>query len=142
MEIKDYYISTDNSKLNSSFIWKYLSEKSYWAKGRTLEEVEKTIEHSFCIGVYDKNDEQVGFARLISDRVVFAWIVDVFVAHEHRGNSLGKMMLEFIVSHPDFKNVRAMALKTADAHELYKKYGFRSLSDAEMWMERKNIIIK
>ena len=79
-----YTISTDKARLDVDYIYAYLSEQSYWAKGRSRELVEKTIVHSLCFGLYDGN-RQVGFARVTTDYTLLAWLSDVFVDEAYRG---------------------------------------------------------
>jgi len=132
-----YSISTEKSKLNLEAIHDYLSNKSYWAKGRSLESVKKSIENSFCFGLYGSKDTILGFARVISDKVVFAYLMDFFVFEQYRGKGLGKNLLKHILEHPDFQ-VRLWFLGTADAHGLYEKFGFSALSNPERFMFKRD----
>ena len=98
-------ISTDKSKLDIKIIHNYLCNESYWAKGRSIETVAKSIENSLCFGVYlDKN--QVGFARVVTDYAVFAWIMDVFILKEYRCNGSGKMLMNSIMNHDKLQNLQ------------------------------------
>lgn len=135
LEMKTPVISTEKKLLNIPMIHQYLSERSYWAKGRSLEAVRKSIENSLCFGVYDDDGKQLGFARVVTDYAVFGWLMDVFVLEEYRGEGLGKQLMEAIVNHPDLKNLRRMGLGTDDAHGLYQQYGFTSLSKPDNMME-------
>ena len=131
-----FLISTDKSKLDAGLVHEYLSERSYWAQGRPLDVVETSIEHSVCFGVYD-GDRQVGFARVVTDYVTFAWLCDVFILESHRGRGLGKWLIECVVAHPDLRGFKSFLLATSDAHELYRRYGgFDSLEKPEKWMRR------
>jgi len=131
-----YLISTDPSRLNLDFIHQYLSQESYWAAGRSMEIVKKSVHHSLCFGVYS-SEEQVGFARIVSDYATFAWLCDVFIDNSRRGQNLGKWLVECVVSHPDLQAVRRILLATRDAHELYRRYGgFEPLRSPDRWMER------
>ena len=96
-----YYISTDKSKLSLEVIFDYLSNQSYWAKGRSMEAVEKTIKNSLCFGVYDAQNKQVGFARVVTDYTIFAWLMDVFILSDCQGKGLGKMLMAEIMAHKD-----------------------------------------
>lgn len=131
---KAYHISTDKSKLNLHVIHKFLSEDSYWSKNIPIEIVKKGIENSLCFGVY-YNDVQIGFARMITDYASFAYLADVFILHDHRGKGLSKWLMKEILDHPDLKDLRRIMLATADAHELYKKFGFTSPAKPERIME-------
>jgi GNAT superfamily N-acetyltransferase len=129
----DYVFSTDPSRLDRDLIHRFLSEDSYWAKGVTREAVERSIEHSMPFGVY-AGDEQVGFARVITDRATFAWIADVFVVEKHRGHGIGKLLMSEILGHPDLQDMRRWFLGTADAHGLYEQFGFRGIQFPQRFM--------
>ena len=130
-----YCISTDRARLDVALIHRYLSTSTYWAQGRPLEVVERSIENSLAFGIYE-GAQQVGFARVITDYATFAWLADVFVLEAHRGRGLGKWLMEVVVSHPRLQGFRRWLLATKDAHELYRKFGFIDLHRPERWMER------
>ncbi|MFC1975444.1 GNAT family N-acetyltransferase [Chloroflexota bacterium] len=133
----DYNISTDKAKLDLNLIHNFLSQRSYWAQGRSLAIVEKSIEHSLCFGMYDRAGEQIGFARVVTDYATFAWLCDVFILETHRGQNLGKWLIECIINYSDLQMPKRMLLATQDAHELYRRYGnFEELQNAERWMTR------
>ena len=131
----DYLISTDRSRLDVELIHNFLSRTSYWASGRTLEVVQRSIENSLGFGIYKEND-QVGFARVVTDYATFAWIADVFVVPEHRGRGLSKWLMEVVMSHPQLQGFRRWVLATKDAHSLYARFGFIPMHRPERWMER------
>jgi GNAT superfamily N-acetyltransferase len=131
-----YRISTDKSLLDAALIHGFLSERSYWAQGRPLEIVRRSIEHSLCFGLY-AGDGQIGFARVVTDYSTFAWLCDVFVLEGYRGRGLSKWLVETVVAHPGLAGVRRILLATRDAHGLYARYGgFVPLQRAEWWMQR------
>ncbi len=133
---ENFSISTAKSRLDVDLIHKYLSQTSYWAQGRPLDVVVRSIEHSLCFGVYD-GDRQVGFARVVTDYATFAWLCDVFILESHRGRGLGKWMIECIVACPDLQGLRSFLLATRDAHDLYRGYGgFENLEKPDKWMAR------
>ena len=101
----------------------FLCNQSYWAKGRPLQTVQKSIENSVCFGAYDNSGNTVGFGRVITDRTTFAYIADVFVLEEHRGEGVGQLLIEHMMQHPKLQ-VEHWMLITADAHGLYRKFGF------------------
>jgi GNAT superfamily N-acetyltransferase len=137
MQRDSYLLSTDKSRLDVQLIHSFLSKESYWAQGRSLEVVQKSIENSICFGVYDGR-QQVGFARVVTDCATFAWLCDVFILPSHRGLSLGKWLIDNVVSHPELAGLRLMILATRDAHELYRQYGgFEVLDAPERWMIRR-----
>jgi GNAT superfamily N-acetyltransferase len=131
-----YLISTDKTRIDIRFIHETLSLSSYWAKGRTLDTLQKSIEHSLCFGVY-AGAQQVGFARVVTDYATFAWLCDLFILASHQGQGLGKRLVETVVSHPELQNLSILLLATRDAHELYHRYGgFEELHAPEKWMVR------
>lgn len=127
-------ISTDKSELQIDIIHSFLTE-SYWAKGRTIEEVENTIKTCFCFGVY-KNNKQIGFARVATDYTVFAYLMDVFILPKYRGLGYSKQLIDTIIKAKELQNCSTWMLKTKDAHGLYKQYGFTELKHPEKVMER------
>ena len=132
-----YLISTDQARLDLNVIHDYLTNSSYWAVGRRLETVRRSIEHSLSFGLYE-NERQIGFARVVTDYATFAWLADVFVLEEARGKGLGTWLVEVILSHPELQGFRRWTLATKDAHEIYRKFGFRELKRPERWMERRD----
>jgi ribosomal protein S18 acetylase RimI-like enzyme len=133
---EDYAVSTDKGKLNIQIIHQCLSERSYWAKGRSFETVRRSFENSLCFGVYAKNNVMAGFARVVTDKAVFAYVMDVFILEEYRGRGLGKRLMESVMNHPELRNIKKWQLATNDAHALYEKYGFGKLEAPEKHMER------
>jgi len=133
----EFTISTDKSLLDVKVIHGFLTT-SYWATGRTIETVRRSIDNSLSFGVY-KGDQQVGFARVITDYSTFAWIADVFILESFRGQGLSKWLMEVIISHPELQGFRRWVLATKDAHELYRKFGFTELKLPERWMERHDL---
>lgn len=129
-----FFISTDRAKLNVPLIHSYLSNESYWGKGRTVETVQRSIDNSLCFGIYDGH-EQVGFARVITDHSTFAYLADVFILEKYRGMGLSKMLMKEIVSHPGLQGLRRWMLATKDAHTLYEKFGFMPIKNTDRWME-------
>ncbi len=130
-----FKISTDKSLLQLYVIQNFLSEDSYWANERTVEQTQRAIDNSLCFGLYH-NADQVGFARVVSDFATFAYLGDVFVLEAFRAQGLSKWLMETIISHPDLQGLRRWVLATRDAHTLYEKYGFHSLKFPERWMEK------
>ncbi|HEV8066134.1 MAG TPA: GNAT family N-acetyltransferase [Planctomycetaceae bacterium] len=129
-----YFLSTDPSLLDVSLIHKFLSEQSYWAPGITREVVERSLENSLCFGLFQES-RQIGFARVVTDRATFAWLGDVFVIDEFRGQGLGKWMVGALLEHPDLQGLRRCLLGTRDAHGLYTQFGFTPLADPSRFLE-------
>jgi GNAT superfamily N-acetyltransferase len=137
----EYLISTNPEWLDLDVIHTFLSEHSYWAHGIPRDVVARSISHSVCFGVYaispsNLDRRQIGFARVTTDRATFAYLGDVFILPEHRGRGLSKRLMEAILAHPDLQGLRRWMLATADAHELYTKFGFGLLSHPERFMQR------
>jgi GNAT superfamily N-acetyltransferase len=129
-------ISDDPDLIQVEVVYDFLSRRSYWATGRTLEIVQRSIQNSLCMGVYEAGS-QLGFARLVTDYATFAWLCDVFVLESERGRGLGKLLIQAVVAHPSLKGLKNVVLATRDAHGLYKEYGgFELLKNPERWMSR------
>lgn len=128
-----FSISADKSKLDIDLIHEFLTN-SYWAAGRSRELVAKTIKHSLCFGVYN-NTKQIGFARVITDYVVLAYVADVFILEPYRGIGLGKKLVGAVLSHPELQGIKKWMLATSDAQGLYSQFGFRTISNPEKFME-------
>jgi GNAT superfamily N-acetyltransferase len=116
-------ILTDKARLDIGMIHAFLANESYWVSGISRADVEKGIEHSFCFGLYTQG-RQVGFARVITDFLRFAQLMDVFVLKEFRGRGYSKLLVKHILGHPDLSTVVRFTLHTADAHGLYRQFGF------------------
>ena len=129
-----YVVSTDPKQLDLKVICGFL-QNSYWAKGRPRRVIKKSIQHSLCFGAY-LGKQQVAFARVISDFVVFAYLADVFVVPEHRGRGVAQKMLQAILTHPKLRRVRVFQLATRDSYKLYAKFGFKPLDKPERQMKR------
>jgi len=134
--MQSFYVSTDNSLLNLDLIYDYLSNQSYWATGREREVFEKSIQHSLCFGVFDMNNEQVGFARIITDFAVFAYILDLFIIEKQRKKGLSKLLMNFMLQYEELQMIKKWTLATRDAHDLYKQFGFIPIKNPERHMER------
>lgn len=131
----EFIISTERKRLQIEAIHRFLSEESYWAKERTKEQTLTAIKNSLPFGLY-KGENQIGFARVVTDYATFAYLGDVYILAEFRGNGLSKWLMETIVNHPDLQGFRRWVLATKDAHTLYEKFGFHTLVHPERWMEK------
>ncbi len=128
-----YHITTDPQRLDLETIHDYLANRSYWAQGRDLLTMRRCVASSRNYGLY-RGDRQVGYARAITDGATFAWICDVFVLENHRKCGLGKWLVESVLDDPELRTVRRWILATRDAHELYRRFGFRPLEAPHRWM--------
>ena len=131
----EFTISTDTDRLQLNAIHKFLTEESYWAQTRTREQTETAIKNSLPFGVY-KGENLIGFARVVTDYATFAYLGDVYILEEFRGQGLSKWLMEVIVNHPELQGLRRWILATRDAHKLYEKFGFHELVHPERWMEK------
>ena len=129
----EYTVSTDPARVDLALVHGFLTD-CYWAKGITREVVSRSIENSLPFGIYC-GASQVGFARVITDRATFAYIADVFILDDYRGQGLSKLLMQCIMEHPELQGLRRWSLATRDAHGLYSQFGFRPVAKPEMWME-------
>ncbi|GAB3828031.1 GNAT family N-acetyltransferase [Hymenobacter jeollabukensis] len=135
MSPEQFTLSTDPARLDVALIHDFLSNHSYWAPGIGRELVERSIRNSLCFGLYAPDGRQAGFARVISDRATFAYLCDVFVLEEFRGQGLGKQLMQFISDYPELQGLRRWMLATRDAHSLYAQFGFAPLANPPRFME-------
>ena len=129
-----YTITTDKRQLDLNAIHAFLSQ-TYWSPGVPKAVVERAIENSLAFGVF-KGSEQVGFARVVTDKATFAYLADVYVLEAHRGKGLSKRLLEEIQAHEELQGLRRFLLATKDAHGLYAQFGFKELANPSRMMER------
>lgn len=119
-----YEITTDVGRIDRAAVHRWLSEDSYWAKGRPRETMDRAIDGSLCFAALAPDGALAAFARVVSDRATFAWICDVFVLEPHRGQGLGVELVRTILEHSELASVRRWHLATEDAHGLYARFGF------------------
>ena len=136
VEKGNFLISTERTKLNIPYIHQFLAQ-SYWAENIPIEIVQRSIAGSLCFGVYNAG-QQIGFARVISDKATFGYLADVFIDEKFRGLGLSKWLMETIMAHPELQGFRNWLLGTRDAHGLYTKFDFEPLDKPERFM-RKNV---
>jgi nitroimidazol reductase NimA-like FMN-containing flavoprotein (pyridoxamine 5'-phosphate oxidase superfamily)/GNAT superfamily N-acetyltransferase len=133
--VDGFLISTDAARLDLEVLHDFLSTQSYWAEGVPREVVARSIANSLCFGIYD-GSKQIGFARVISDYATFAYLADVFVIEAYRGRGLSKTLMDCVIAHPHLQGLRRWLLGTADAHGLYRKFGFAEPRYPDRQMER------
>ena len=129
-----FFISTDPKRLDMNTVCDFLS-RAYWAKGRPRERTEEAFANSLVFGMY-AGSRQIGMARVVTDYSIVAYLCDVFIHEDYRGNGLGKWLMESMLEHPGLKHVRRWLLATDDAHGLYQQFDFEQLTDPEKWMQR------
>lgn len=133
--VGSYTLSDDPARLDPRAIHAYLT-RSYWSPDIPYELVERALRSSLSIGAYDAAGRQVGLVRLVSDHATFCYVCDVYVLEEHRGHGLSKAMLAMAVAHPLLQGLRRWSLVTADAHGLYRQFGFTPVTQPQRHMER------
>jgi GNAT superfamily N-acetyltransferase len=129
-----FLFSTDKGKLDLEYIHDFLARNSYWAPEIPMSVVEKSVENSLCIGVYE-GALQVGFARIVTDYSTFGYLADVFIEEGYRGRGLSKALMGFVFSFEFVSGLRRFMLGTRDAHGLYQQFGFRSFENPDRFME-------
>ncbi|MEL4278371.1 GNAT family N-acetyltransferase [Shewanella xiamenensis] len=130
----EYRVSSELSEMDFDVIHGFISN-SYWAQGMPAALLQKALSNSLCFGVFDQDNQQLAFARLITDKATFAYLADVFVLESHRGLGLSKMMMAAIMEHPDLQGLRRIMLATRDAHGLYAQFGFKAVDTPETLMQ-------
>lgn len=130
----DCVLSTDRSRIDADLVLSWLRE-SHWGGAMTRPVLDRAIENSVCVGVYDASGVQLAFARAITDLATYAYLTDVIVAEHARGRGIGGWMIEAILAHPDLHGLRRIALFTRDARHLYEKYGFSTDMPKSVYME-------
>lgn len=129
---EDFLISTDKTKIDVSYVHHFLAN-CYWAENIPVEVVQRSIEGSLCFGVYHYQ-KQIGFARAITDEATFAYLCDVFIDENFRGQGLSKWLMKTILDYDGLQGLRRFMLATKDAHGLYTQFGFVPLILPERWM--------
>lgn len=128
-----FRVITNIDDMEMAVIHGFLSQ-SYWAKGIPQATLQKALQNSLCFGLFD-GEQQVGFARMVTDKATFAYLADVFVLESHRGHGGAKTLMTAIMDHADLQGLRRMLLATRDAHSLYRQFGFTDLARPEIMME-------
>ena len=132
-------ISDDPTRFDLARAHQWISRESYWAEGIPLATFAKSCANSLTIGVYRADGEMIAMARVVTDKATFGWLCDVFVDEGSRGQGLGKRIMAYVKAHPDLQGFRRMHLATRDAHGLYEDFGFGALTDADRWMEIRDL---
>ena len=130
-------ISFDPARIDRERVYDWLSREAYWSVGIDRSTFERALANSIVASAFSSG-EQVAFARVVTDRATYAWLCDVFVAETARGQGIGKSLVAAIVEHPDLQGLRRWGLRTRDAHELYRRFGFTPLAEPQRAMERHN----
>ena len=126
--------SKKREEMDVKYIHAYLTE-SYWNEGISLEKVQKCVDNSLNFGLFD-DGKQIGYARVLTDFVRFSYLMDVFIAEEHRGKCYSSILIDNMMKEPQLQNIKIWRLATKDAHFLYRKFGFNELANPEKLMEK------
>jgi GNAT superfamily N-acetyltransferase len=118
-----FVVSTDPARLDLPLVQRWLAAESYWARGIPVDVVRRAADGSVNFGLYE-GAAQVGYARVVTDQATFAWLADVFVVAPHRARGLGTWLIRCVLDCPELQGLRGWVLATADAHELYRRFGF------------------
>ncbi|MCD0466939.1 GNAT family N-acetyltransferase [Flavobacterium sp. ENC] len=130
----EFLITTDKTKLDLVAIHDFLSKDSGWSDNIPFEKVKTSIDNSLNFGLFH-NSKQIGFARVISDFSTIAYLGDIYVLDDYRGQGLSKKLMESVMTHPSLQGLRRWILLTSTADWLYEKYGFTKLPKPEIYME-------
>ncbi len=130
-----FRVTSDPNDLDINLTYSFISN-TYWAKNIPFETFEKSIKNSLIFGAYDQQGQQVGFARVITDKATFAYLGDVFVLEHCRGQGVSKLIMQAVCAHPDLQGLRRFMLATRDAHGLYAQFGFEQVVDSQSLMQR------
>jgi GNAT superfamily N-acetyltransferase len=133
----EFLISTDPNLIDPDAVYQYLSS-SYWANNRSYEDVMTSIRHSLCFGLYHKQ-QQIGFARILTDYVTHAYLMDVYVLSGYQSQGLGQWLLQAIIHCDELSQVNSWILATKDAHGFYEKFGFKTIPYPERIMVRNKV---
>lgn len=128
-----FEVSTDTARFDLDLMHHFLA-RTYWSPGIPRDIFERALANSLNFGAY-ADDGQIGFARVVTDRATFAYLCDVFVLDAWRGRGVSKFLMECVMSHPELQNLRRLMLATADAHGLYRQFGFEPIARPERLME-------
>lgn len=128
-------LSFDPADMQVDAIHAFLAQ-SYWAENIARGIVERAIAGSLCVGAFAPAGEQVGFARVVTDRATFAYLADVYVLEAHRGHGLAARMVTALHDHPELQGLRRWMLATSDAHGLYSALGWTAIEDSTPFMQR------
>jgi GNAT superfamily N-acetyltransferase len=115
-------ITDDPGRIDVDLVHRELAA-SYWSPEVPRAVVEAAIAGSVCVSAH-RDGEQVGFARLVTDRATFGWIADVFVVEHARGEGIGRALVAAVLEHAQRFGLRRVMLATRDAHEVYRPFGF------------------
>lgn len=130
----EYLITTDKSKMDIVAIHDFLSKHSGWSDNIPFDRVKTSIDNSLNFGLFHF-DKQIGFARVITDFSTIAYLGDIYILDNYRGQGLSKKIMDMVMNHPNLQGLRRWILLTSTADWLYEKYGFVKVPNPEIYME-------
>ncbi len=131
----EFRVTTDPGQVDFDVVHNFLCAESYWALGVSRDTLARALAHSICFSLY-QGPRQIGFARVITDTATFAYLDDVFVLAEYRGQALGGWLLECVLAHPALQGLKRFSLATRDAQSFYAQHGWEPLRFPDRHMER------
>jgi len=134
--VEGYWICDDPTRLDLGDIAARLTRDTYWLTGADPETVKTAFRNSMAFGLFDPGNRQIGFARVVTDHALFAYLMDVFVVPEMRGQGHGRRLVAAILAHPELRDVRTWMLASEDARQWYRQFGFEPVSRPEKYMRR------
>ncbi|WP_055435661.1 GNAT family N-acetyltransferase [Lacinutrix algicola] len=133
---KDIYFSSNREDMDFNIIYSFI-KNTYWGTLRTEEEQQIAMDNTINFGLFYKK-KQIAYARVMTDKVFFAYLLDVFVIEEYQGQGCSKLLMDKILNFQELINIDKWMLATKDAHGLYKKFDFTTIASPEKLMERLN----
>jgi GNAT superfamily N-acetyltransferase len=127
-------VTTDRTRLDIDAVHAFLVH-AYWCEGVPRELLARAIANSLCFSLLEEGSRQVGLARVCTDSATYAYLMDVYILPAHRGQGLGRWLIECVMDHPRLAGLRRFSLVTRDAHGLYSHFGFRPLAHPDRHME-------
>lgn len=128
------YFSSNFDDMDLELIYSFIKD-TYWGESRTFEEQKKASKNTINFGLF-KNNQQIAYARVMTDKVFFAYLIDVFVVEKEQGQGYSKLLINKIFDCPELKTIDKWMLATKDAHSLYSKFGFTTIKEPEKLMEK------
>ena len=129
---RGYTVTTDPARIDRAAVRRFLAD-AYWASDRPAEVIDRSLDHSLTFVLLHEG-VQVGMARVVTDRATFAWLCDVYIEADHRGDGLGQWLMEVVLGHPELAGLKRWLLATSYSHSLYARVGFTPLPDASQFM--------
>jgi GNAT superfamily N-acetyltransferase len=129
-----FAVSADRNAIDFNAVYDFL-KTTPWASGLSRDALNRAIRNSLCFSLFEEN-RQIGFARVITDFVTYAYLCDVYVIEARRGQGLGSWLIRCVLGHPEIAALKRVALITHDAQDFYLQLGFRFIPKLDRYMER------